>query len=900
MSRKQRPRKAKQAARRRIPLVLLALALGFAATASAGVGQWTSTGPDGGPVTALAISPANAAVMYAGTSAGLFVSQNAGESWTFSSALPPGVGSIVIDNAGQTLYAAAGGRVYRTSDGGVTWSKTTLTSFPGVVAIDPDDPSRVYAGTTEGLVYRSTDGGSTWSPGGVASPEATSIAVVPGTSTTAYLAGSAGVFKTTDGGESWTRLTSLDTTLGPITINSYFVAIDPAQPQIIFASRSSETGCHLCSSNSGGSSWGCGGNLFSPVAALGFDHSGQTRIYAATSGGLYKSVDSGMNWTKSYGGLSVYALAVTPEGTAALFAGTSAGVFRSTDHAGHWSSSGAGIHATTIPSLATAPIGMAKLFAGTDASSLFARNGDQGWKALEAAPETFGSIAALAVSPSNPDAAFAGGYAGIIRTDDGFDHGAISTLRFPVSTIAIDPTAPTNVYAGQAERFELRGGVSKSSDGGATWNPTTLTQAVYALVIDSLHPSTIYAGTDFDAGYYGGGGGIFKSTDAGETWTKGDRRFGNRVLALAIDPRNSSTVYAGVRFFGIFKSTDGATTWNHAGNDNFPNVSALVVDPVLPGRVYAATDESGVIQSQNGGQSWFPLGTGLPALPIRSLAIEPDGSALHAGTAGAGVFDYALSARGPCAAGSLCLLGNRFEVNLYATDPGRGLTSSGAAIAQGDRFGYFSLPEFTGDPALPEVLVKMVDASATSFESFWFFYSGLTSLPYTVSVRDTVTGLIRTYESDGYCGGADTSGFKADSSTGSASIESESSRVLSASGTELSLLSNRFRVTLSATDPHRNQTSDGVAIAQDDRFGYFSLPAFTGDESFPEVFVKMVDGRSLPGKAFWVFYTGLTSLHYTITVTDTVTGEAQTYDNSSGGSSVFCGGADTTTFRDPQ
>jgi hypothetical protein len=131
--------------------------------------------------------------------------------------------------------------------------------------------------------------------------------------------------------------------------------------------------------------------------------------------------------------------------------------------------------------------------------------------------------------------------------------------------------------------------------------------------------------------------------------------------------------------------------------------------------------------------------------------------------------------------------------DLFTLSKGHAVAAAAAIYAD---LGYFSLPDFTGDPGLPEVLVKMVDASATSFKSFWFFYSGLTSLPYTVTVRDTVTGLVRAYASDGYCGGADTSGFKADPAPGLASIETESSRVLSASGTELSLLSNRFRVTL--------------------------------------------------------------------------------------------------------
>ena len=63
----------------------------------------------------------------------------------------------------------------------------------------------------------------------------------------------------------------------------------------------------------------------------------------------------------------------------------------------------------------------------------------------------------------------------------------------------------------------------------------------------------------------------------------------------------------------------------------------------------------------------------------------------------------------------------------------------------------------------------------------------------------------------------------------------------------------------------------------DDRSGYFSLPAFTGDADFPEVFVKMVDATSVFGD-FWLFHTGLADLAYTLTVVDSVTGATRTYE----------------------
>lgn len=87
-------------------------------------------------------------------------------------------------------------------------------------------------------------------------------------------------------------------------------------------------------------------------------------------------------------------------------------------------------------------------------------------------------------------------------------------------------------------------------------------------------------------------------------------------------------------------------------------------------------------------------------------------------------------------------------------------------------------------------------------------------------------------------------------------------------GRTLCLNNNRYRVTLSATDP-TVRTEQGIAQSQTNLFGWFSLPGFTGDAGNPEVFVKvLVPADGVP----WVFYSGLTNLAYSIMVHDTTTG----------------------------
>lgn len=102
-----------------------------------------------------------------------------------------------------------------------------------------------------------------------------------------------------------------------------------------------------------------------------------------------------------------------------------------------------------------------------------------------------------------------------------------------------------------------------------------------------------------------------------------------------------------------------------------------------------------------------------------------------------------------------------------------------------------------------------------------------------------------------------------------------------------------FTITLSARDPRTNATGTGLAIPQNDIFGFFSIPTLTGNSSNPEVFIKIIDGRAL-NNSYWVFYNGLTDLEYTLTVRENATGRTKTYIKHAG--NTECGAQDTSAF----
>jgi hypothetical protein len=114
----------------------------------------------------------------------------------------------------------------------------------------------------------------------------------------------------------------------------------------------------------------------------------------------------------------------------------------------------------------------------------------------------------------------------------------------------------------------------------------------------------------------------------------------------------------------------------------------------------------------------------------------------------------------------LPLLGGRFHVTVLATDPRTGRTTVGYPNQVADGAGYFGLPAFTGDPHLPEVTVKMVDATRTPAlgSAFMVFHAPLTDVSYALTITDSIKGTSRTYSNIAggagqLCGGVDTSAF---------------------------------------------------------------------------------------------------------------------------------------------
>jgi photosystem II stability/assembly factor-like uncharacterized protein len=214
------------------------------------------------------------------------------------------------------------------------------------------------------------------------------------------------------------------------------------------------------------------------------------------------------------------------------------------------------------------------------------------------------------------------------------------------------PSQPNVFYVAQ-----VNGGVWKSDDYGRTWNPifdNEPTQSIGAIAVAPSDPNIIYVGSgeglhrpDLSVG-----NGIYKSTDAGKTWTHLGLEDGQQIPALAVDPRDPNKVFAAVLGHpygpseerGIYRSTDGGQTWQKViSKDENTGGSDVEIDPSNPDVVYASMWEAregpwedgnefngsngGLFKSTDGGSTWQPLTNGLPKdLSQIYLAIAPSNS----------------------------------------------------------------------------------------------------------------------------------------------------------------------------------------------------------------------------------------------------------------------------------
>jgi photosystem II stability/assembly factor-like uncharacterized protein len=504
-------------------------------------------------VLSLAFDPFSPGTLYAGImpvwvsdlpDVGVYKTTDGGTTW-----IPAGGGlenmaihALVFDPAVPgTIYAAGygywNGRVYKTTDGGDHWVAMDA-GLPGgwgwivTLGIDPASPSILYAGTEGNGVYKTVNGGLTWSVTGLQEPYSiSSLAVEPSDPKTLY-AGTLDpseeekgiVLKSTDGGQTWRPAY-----FGLAGMTPYALAVDPLAPSIVYAGAGggeySDLGGVFKTTN-GGSSWDAAnwGINEIEITALAASPSSPLIAYAGTRIGVYKTDDGGATWSPSgMGDAQIYALSVDPEAPAVVWAATSQGVLKSIDGGKIWNPNyynGAPLRAQKLAIAAVDPDTVYAAASGSkwkQGGVFKTTDGGETWNDAGMSQYIRG-IAAFSVDPSDASTVYVNTYPTddrasciLYKTTDGGTtwasaNGNLTDLL--AHALVIDPSDPAVLYAA------TRGAVFKSKDGGAIWGATGLAgygyYGVYSLIMDPSDPAILFAGVEEN--------GVLMTKDGGASW----------------------------------------------------------------------------------------------------------------------------------------------------------------------------------------------------------------------------------------------------------------------------------------------------------------------------------------------------------------------------------------------
>lgn len=597
-----------------------------------------STGFYGGNVEGIGVSPAAAAggtpTIWAGTIVGVYKSTNNGGTWSLASFGLPGEADQIITDpqspttiytvasttsggsygngfyfAGKTtnggsgwrtigadtqsgqvngfvvnpqnsaiLYAANFLGVWRSTNGGASWTKTAFPLASLGLAIDPVTPTTLYAHAYDQTaqmhkgVYKSADSGATWGAvnSGLPSLDVSSLATTPGA---VFVGSNSALYRSTDAGATWTSA---------VASNPFALAYAPSQPTTVYAALGS--GGVAVSTNNGatfGNAVSVGGTT---VQGLAVDPANPQNVYAATSSGVYLTTNGGATWSNASTGIttpSVAAVAMVPSAPATVLLSGGNGVYRTTDGGTSWAKT----LAAQPVRIVFDPVTPTRVYACDFSNFYNSSDGGATWSA----PIAGGGCYVGHIDPhgSNIYVADVGGLHKSVNSGAAFT--TLANRTAPTYGVLADTTAAT-VLAGSND------GLWRSTDGGTSFSMVT-NDLVDAFV--SGGGNVVVAGLSCGTGNGGAAssGGFRRSTDFGVTW--GAVTAGMCVATLI---SNGSNLYAAGRNGLAAVSFDQGVSWGTLGTGIPSGYEASDISASADGKtIYIATN-AGLYKSTTGGQ----------------------------------------------------------------------------------------------------------------------------------------------------------------------------------------------------------------------------------------------------------------------------------------------------------
>jgi Cep192 domain 4/HYDIN/CFA65/VesB-like, Ig-like domain len=572
------------------------------------------------------------------------------------------------------------------------------------LAVDPTNSNIVYLGGPEGGVWKTTDGGATWTPLTDNQPSLAigSIAIDPQNPQTIYAGtgeenfslynySGAGVLKSTDGGSTWTQLPG--PFVGPFDSQSPYcggayigsIAVDPGNSQVLLAGAEFQcsVGTGIYRSANGGASWTeVLGTPQAPdlITGLVFDPTNGNNVYAAvgasstaTNDGIWKSTNAGLTWTLANGtGTTAFpgssaariSLAVAASSPSTLYAGAASAASGSTSLLGVYKTTNGGVSWTQLTSapqycspdpataqcyfdnvVAVAPNNPNIVLLGGSESATTAGgtlylslDGGATWQDITT--DTSGNglhpdMHAIAFSKDGSKM-FAGNDGGIwstslsstgIGTWSNLNQSLALTQFYP--GMSMSPADPNEAFAGtqdngvQEYSGSLTWGFVGCGDGGQTaFNPVDL-NTLY-LTCQYVPPNT----GDF----------LFKLTVNPATAVAADNGIdgtdnGAFIPPLTMDPSDPNTLYFGT--YRVYETVDGGSSWTPVSSDLttgsqgiLSTISTIAIAPSNHFVVYAGTYDGKIWESFHpvAGPSWGFVADFLPHRSVTAIAVDPSNS----------------------------------------------------------------------------------------------------------------------------------------------------------------------------------------------------------------------------------------------------------------------------------
>jgi hypothetical protein len=555
---------------------------------------------------------------------------------------------IVYAGSGEgNFYFNLGAGVYRSTDGGTTWTVIATAPFVGAgffdLVVDPKNRKRLYAATTGGF-YASKNGGTTWTLKRAGRCWDISLHPAGGAAAEILAAFQDGLFVSTSGGNSFTAVSMPSE---PATARSR-LAVDRVKqaPDVAYVFGAAGSSAYLWRRSA--TTWT---RITSLPPGLNINQAWYDWYVAASptdSNLVYlgaidthrgvRSASGAWTWTNitSKGSTSVHpdqhCLAFAPGASKTIYLGNDGGVYRSANSGGTWKALNRTLGITEIEYMAIDPTTADWLLAGTQ---------DNGTIRFTGASTTWDHVADgdggdCGVNHVNPSEVYHSYYG--VSLEHSSDSGDTWTWLAPPATPALF-YPPVEVYATTVAIGGASLIISRTS--GAPWTAVGLGLPAgdMASAMDIPDANTVFVGTTE--------GRVLKVTWNGTTWTKTvlTSPAPRYISCITADPGTPARLWVTMSQLGgprVFRSDNTGGTWVNctAGLPNIP-INSVAVDPANGKRVWVAADV-GVYQTLDMGGTWTGFSNGLPNAMAADLVFHKKGRVLFCGTRNRGAWVVAV------------------------------------------------------------------------------------------------------------------------------------------------------------------------------------------------------------------------------------------------------------------